>query len=52
MKPTQAFAEVANLLVQIVGKSYRDEPLSAEEWDRWTDAILLLAEREKHDTPK
>jgi hypothetical protein len=47
MKPSHAFAAVANLLTQIVGKSYRDEPLTDEEWDRWTDKILLLAAKEK-----
>jgi hypothetical protein len=48
MRPNDAFAAVASLLVPIIGKSYREQELTAEEWDRWTDAILLLAETEKN----
>jgi hypothetical protein len=47
LTPNDAFAAVAKLLVPIVGKSHRSESLTSEEWDRWTDAILLLAESEK-----
>ena len=47
MRPSEAYGEVADLLMGIVKQPYREAPLSADEWDRWTDQILQLAAREK-----
>lgn len=42
-----AFAEVGNLLQQVVKQPYREEPMTDEEWSTWVDRIMLLAESEK-----
>ena len=47
MKPVDAFAEVGNLLQQVVKQPYREEPMTDEEWSTWVDRIMLLAESEK-----
>jgi hypothetical protein len=52
VKPSDAFGEVADLLMLIVKQPYRETDLTAEEWDCWTDRILQLAEREKSDAGK
>jgi hypothetical protein len=52
MKPVDAFAEVGNLLTQVCGSPYRDTEMTDAEWDKLTDRILLLAEKEKADGRK
>jgi hypothetical protein len=47
MKPSDAFGEVADLLMAIVKQPYREAPLTDAEWDSWTDQILKLADKEK-----
>lgn len=47
MRPVDAFAEIGNLLTQVCGSPYREAPMSDDEWDRLTDKILLLAQKEK-----
>jgi len=47
LKPTEALAEVADLLAQTVKNPYREESMTPTELDSWTDRILRWAESQK-----
>lgn len=52
MRCSDAFAAVANLLCKIVVKPYREEPLTDEEIDRFSDAVLLEAAKWKEENAR
>ena len=47
MRPNDFAEAVADMLVATCHHVFREEPLTAEEWDVLTDRILRLAEAEK-----
>ena len=47
MRPVDCFGAVADILTRIVGSPYREQEMSTEEWAKFTDQVLLLAERER-----
>ena len=47
MTPVEWFAEVGSALQLVCKKPYRSEPLTSEELDKLSEAVLMLCHREK-----
>jgi hypothetical protein len=47
MRPVDCFAAIGDLLTKTVGSPYREKEMSSEEWDNFTDQVLLLAGQQK-----
>lgn len=47
MKPTEAFEELASIVVAVTKRPYRAEPITYEEWDSIADQIYVLIGKQK-----
>lgn len=47
MKPTEAFEELASVVVSVVKRPYREEAINWDEWDAIADQIYVLIGKQK-----
>lgn len=47
MKPTDAFEELASIVVGVVKRPYREEAISWEEWDSIAEQVAVFIGKQK-----